>query len=163
MQTCPKCFADLRDYGGYKNRMNPSGVNQSDVWTDIPPVRHAKYKRRNGANELSLKLLDRVIEMASDPGDSVMDPFGGSGTTYMAAELKARRWAGCEIGPCQDIIDRFADIERDREILEGFRSGVNALFPPHVHRKRTEAGLWTAESFRQDSSYPQSDLSDPAQ
>lgn len=162
MPTCPRCYGDLRDYGGYKNRMNPAGVNQSDVWTDIPPVRHAKYKRRNGANELSLKLLDRVIEMSSDPGDTILDPFGGSGTTYMAAELKSRRWIGCEIGPCEDIKERFTNIERDREILEGFRSGLNALFPAQVQKKRVEAGLWTAESVRGNDTGHQADLFDKA-
>jgi site-specific DNA-methyltransferase (adenine-specific) len=72
--------------------MSPKGVNLTDVWWDISPVRHAKYKRRNGANELSLKIMDRVIEMSTDEGDLVLDPFGGAGTTYMAAELKGRRW-----------------------------------------------------------------------
>ncbi|PYV84709.1 MAG: site-specific DNA-methyltransferase, partial [Acidobacteria bacterium] len=99
MQVCPHCYGDLKDYGGYKDKMNPLGVNLSDIWTDIPPVRHAKYKRRNGANELSLKLVDRIVEMASNEGDLIFDPFGGSGTTYMVAELKSRRWLGCEIGP----------------------------------------------------------------
>jgi site-specific DNA-methyltransferase (adenine-specific) len=60
--------------------MNPAGVNLTDVWYDIPPVRHSKYKKR-AANELSLKLMDRVVALASDPGSLVLDPFGGSGTT----------------------------------------------------------------------------------
>eukprot|EP01037_Dinobryon_pediforme_P018005 gene18005-18242_t len=50
------------DYGGYKDKMNPKGVNLSDVWTDIPPVRHAKYKKRD-ANGLALKLMDRIIPL----------------------------------------------------------------------------------------------------
>ncbi|CAG0911443.1 unnamed protein product, partial [Cyprideis torosa] len=129
MEVCPKCLGDLKDYGGYKNKMNPKGVNISDIWTDIPPVRHAKYKRRKGSNELSLKLLDRIIEMASDEGDLVFDPFGGSGTTYMAAELKGRRWVGCEIGPTDVIQQRFDLIEEERKILQGYRSQINMLFP----------------------------------
>ena len=60
--------------------MNPKGVNLSDVWTDIPPVRHAKYKKRD-TNALALKLMDRIVSMASDPESLVLDPFGGSGTT----------------------------------------------------------------------------------
>ncbi len=43
--------------------------------------------------------------------------FGGSGTTYMAAELRGRRWRGFAIGPTDDIGRRFADIEKDRKIL----------------------------------------------
>ena len=102
LETCPKCFTDLKDYGGYKDKMNPLGVNISDVWTDIPPVRHTKYKKRKEANELSVKLLDRVIEMSSKPGDVVFDPFGGSGTTYAVAEIKQRKWIGVELGPIDE-------------------------------------------------------------
>jgi len=158
MPTCPKCHADLKDYGGYKDKMNPLGVNLADVWTDIPPVRHAKYKRRDGANELSLKLLDRIIEMASEKGDVVFDPFGGSGTTYMAAELKERRWVGCEIGPLEDIVNRFALIEREREILDRYRGQTNRLFVEDVRKRRVELGLWTCESFSEHGRPEQASL-----
>ncbi len=124
MQVCPHCAGDLRDYGGYKAKMNPKGVNLSDVWWDVSPVRHAKHKRRNGANELPLKVLDRVIEMSTNEGDLVFDPFGGAGTTYMAAELKGRRWLGSEIGPTDDIVSRFEDIDQDRKLLAGAAAGA---------------------------------------
>jgi len=150
MPVCPKCFSDLRDYGGYKDRMNPKGVNLPDVWTDIPPVRHAKYKRRTGANELSLKLLDRVIEMSTDPGDLVLDPFGGAGTTYIASELKGRHWMGVEVGPSEDIVSRFERIGEEREFLEKIRGGCNHLFLPKVANERNKRGLWTTQSI-QDS------------
>lgn len=150
MQVCPHCAGDLRDYGGYKAKMNPKGVNLSDVWWDIAPVRHAKYKRRNGANELPLKVLDRVIELATEEGDLVFDPFGGAGTTYMAAELKRRRWLGTEIGPTDDICRRFEDIELDRKILKDQRKGLNALFTEPVRRVRERTGWWTCESVRED-------------
>lgn len=159
MPTCPKCDGDLRDYGGYKNKMNPRGVNLSDIWTDIPPVRHAKYKRRNGANELSLKLLDRVLEMTTDPGDLVFDPFGGSGTTYMAAEIKGRRWIGCEIGPIDDIVERFAQIKEERQFLENYRSLINKLFPDDVKRRRLEKGLWTPETLESNNVRVEAQLS----
>ncbi len=158
MEVCPKCLGDLKDYGGYKNKMNPRGVNISDIWTDIPPVRHAKYKRRKGANELSLKLLDRIIEMASDEGDLVFDPFGGSGTTYMAAELKGRHWIGCEIGPSDVIQQRFDLIDEERKILEGYRSQVNVLFPEKIKRLREKKGLWTCESIRKAKEEPQAQI-----
>lgn len=149
MQTCRHCYKEVKDYGGYKNKMNPKGINLSDVWLDIPPVRHAKYKRRNGANELSIKLLDRIIEMSSKEGDLIFDPFGGAGTTYMAAELKKRRWLGIEIGETTDIEERFNKIDEERTILEGYRDSINSLFPKTVHKKRTECGLWTPESLKE--------------
>ncbi|MDN3637969.1 site-specific DNA-methyltransferase [Simiduia curdlanivorans] len=147
MQTCPKCVSELKNYGGYKNKMNPNGISLTDVWLDIPPVRHAKHKRRIGSNELSLKLLDRIIEMASDEGDLILDPFGGSGTTYMAAELKKRRWIGCEVGPVGDIIDRFSLKDEERELLKRYRGGINSLFPIDVRKKRETFGLWTCETL----------------
>jgi site-specific DNA-methyltransferase (adenine-specific) len=147
MPTCPKCHADLKDYGGYKDKMNPFGVNISDIWLDIPPVRHAKYKRRESANELSIKLLDRVIEMSTKEGDVVFDPFGGSGTTYMAAELKNRRWIGVEIGPLDEIVARFDRRDEEQEILKSYRSRLNSLFIDEVKDARKKRGLWTDDSF----------------
>ena len=123
---CKHCGGELRDYGGYKDKMNPLGVNLSDVWTDIPPVRHKKYKKRE-ANGLSLKLLDRIVALASDPGSLVLDPFGGSGTTFVAAELLGRRWIGSEID-CSAILERFDSLEGDRLHLEEIRANKNKLF-----------------------------------
>lgn len=148
MGICPRCHGDLKDYGGYKDKMNPNGVNISDVWLDIPPVRHAKYKKRNGSNELSVKLLDRIIEMSSKEGDLVFDPFGGSGTTYAVSELKNRRWIGVEIGPFEGIIDRFNNLHEDRLNLERIRKDINCLIPEKHYQKRIEQGLWTPDSFQ---------------
>ena len=158
MLICPHCYGDLKDYGGYKNKMNPKGVNLTDVWLDIPPVRHAKYKRRNGANELSLKLLDRIIEMSSNEGDIIFDPFGGSGTTYMAAELKHRKWIGVEIGPVDDIVNRFKRIEEERKILQQYRRNINVLFTEDSIKKRVDLGLWTAQTVKNKISHKQATI-----
>lgn len=145
MQVCRKCYHEIKDYGGYKDKMNPRGINLTDVWTDIPPVRHSKYKRRDGANELSLKLMDRVIEMASLPGDTVFDPFGGSGTTYVTAELKGRKWIGTDIGDTNIIVDRFARLKEEEQILMEHRKGINALFPQKIDEQRRKRNLWTTK------------------
>jgi site-specific DNA-methyltransferase (adenine-specific) len=144
LETCRHCGGELHDYGGYKNKMNPAGVNLADVWTDITPVRHRRFKNR-AANELNLKLLDRVIEMGSKPGDIVFDPFGGSGTTYIAAELKGRRWIGTEISTSEAIVARFASIDVDREHLERIRSRLNRLFTRESLRRREKSGLATGK------------------
>jgi site-specific DNA-methyltransferase (adenine-specific) len=97
----------VKDYGGHRDAMNPKGVTLKDVWTDIPPVRHWKFKsRERTANALSTKTLDRVIEMSTLPGDMVIDPFGGSGTTFAVCEKKGRQWMGTEIDFSPQIIDR---------------------------------------------------------
>ena len=153
MPVCPHCTGDLKDYGGYKNKMNPHGVNLSDVRLDIPPVRHAKYKKRNGSNELSVKLLDRIIEMASDENELVFDPFGGSGTTYAVAEIKNRKWIGVEIGPTADIIDRIKNIINDLNYLVKFRPDLNCLFTNKDLIKRTKDGRWTPDSVRKVATF----------
>jgi site-specific DNA-methyltransferase (adenine-specific) len=148
MEICPKCYTDLKDYGGYKNKMNPSGINISDIWYDIPPVRHSKYKKRKEANELSIKLLDRIIEMASNEGDHIFDPFGGAGTTYAVAEMKNRKWTGIELGPVDIIIKRFENLNEEKHLLEKYRKNYNKLFPQGIKEKRHQLNLWTDESFK---------------
>ena len=103
--VCRHCGKDIKDYGGHRNKLHPDGINLSDVWNDIAPVRHARTKNR-GANELSEKLLERVLDIASNEGDRVFDPFGGAGTTYAVAERMHRHWTGIELGDVEPIINR---------------------------------------------------------
>ncbi len=107
IETCRHCGGEIKDYGGHRKSMNLLGVNLTDVWTDIPPVRHWKFKsKKRKTNQLSTKLLDRVIQMSSLPGDLVVDPFGGSGTTYAVCEATDRHWIGTDIQNCDVIIER---------------------------------------------------------
>jgi site-specific DNA-methyltransferase (adenine-specific) len=107
VQTCRHCGGEIKDYGGHRGALNPKGITLKDVWTDVPPVRHWKFKSKNRrANALSTKVLDRVIEMSTVPGDLVLDPFGGSGTTFSVCEDKGRRWIGIEIDFAPEIIER---------------------------------------------------------
>lgn len=107
IQACRHCGGEIKDYGGHRSAMNPKGVNLKDVWTDIPPVRHRKFKSpERRANALSTKVLDRVIELSTMPGDLVIDPFGGSGTTFAVCETKHRHWLGSEIDFAKEIADR---------------------------------------------------------
>jgi site-specific DNA-methyltransferase (adenine-specific) len=107
IRICRHCGGEIKDYGGHRAAMNPKGVNLKDVWTDIPPVRHWKFKSQQRlANALSTKILDRVIELSTVPGDLVIDPFGGSGTTFAVCEKKHRHWLGSEIDFAKEIVDR---------------------------------------------------------
>lgn len=150
LPTCRHCGGDIKDYGGYKNKMNPLGVNLSDIWSDIYPVRHKGDKNRS-YNELSVKMLDRIVSMTTNPGDYVFDPFGGSGTTYIVAELLGRRWVGSELGNCKVIMERFSRIEKDRQLLERTYLEKNHLFPKSVQELRRKNGFWLCEDFENES------------
>lgn len=43
-------------------------------------------------------LVERVLQLASNPGDLVLDAFSGSGTTAVACERQGRRWIACDLG-----------------------------------------------------------------
>jgi adenine specific DNA methylase Mod len=45
---------------------------------------------------MPIAVLDRIIKAASNPGDIVLDPFNGSGTTVVAAALQGRKYVGID-------------------------------------------------------------------
>ena len=104
-ELCRHCGKEIKDYGGHRNKMNPDGVNLTDVWTDLSPVRHKRTKYRL-ANALPEAMLARVLTISTKPDDTVFDPFGGSGTTYAVAEGMHLDWIGCELGDVAPIIER---------------------------------------------------------
>lgn len=107
IELCRHCGGEIKDYGGHRGAMNPKGVNLTDVWNDIPPVRHWKFKsRKRSANQLSTKLLERIVRISTNKNDLVLDPFGGSGTAYDTCERLGRRWIGIEIESCDVIVER---------------------------------------------------------
>jgi len=72
------------------------GVPLSDVW-DVPYL-NPKAKERTGyPTQKPVLLLERIIELVTNPGDCVLDPFCGSGTTLVAAKLLGRNAIGIDI------------------------------------------------------------------
>ena len=92
--TCPHCGELTKDYGGYR-RFVEGGVNLSDVWDDLSPVRHRKYKSR-AANELNPEIPRRVLAIAGRPKGLFVDPFAGSGTALVLAARAGMRCVGSD-------------------------------------------------------------------
>ncbi len=109
VRTCRHCGGDIKDYGGHKKYLNPKGLNLSDVWDDIPPVRHRKYKKRP-ANELAPIILERVIRLSTRKGDLVCDPFVGGGATAVVAEKLNRRWIVGDLNDCEPATARLSEL-----------------------------------------------------
>jgi DNA modification methylase len=73
------------------------GTPMQDVWTDIDPI-NAKARERLGyPTQKPIALLARIISASASPGDVVLDPFSGCGTTVDAAQDGGRRWIGIDI------------------------------------------------------------------
>jgi len=85
-----------KDYGGKKDGLHPFGPLVSDVWTDIHRIKH-NAKRDTHPCQLPIHLLDRLILMATDENDIVLDPFSGTGTTAISAKRLGRRYIGFEL------------------------------------------------------------------
>lgn len=72
------------------------GVPMSDVW-DIPFLNPKAKERVGYPTQKPIELLERIIRISTDEGDTVLDPFCGSGTTLVAAELTNRKGIGIDI------------------------------------------------------------------
>jgi site-specific DNA-methyltransferase (adenine-specific) len=79
-------------------RQQAGGRQMKSVWQLTAPGRAEK---ESGAHptQKPLALLERIILASSDPGDMVVDPFAGSGTTGIAAAMNGRRFVGIETHP----------------------------------------------------------------
>jgi site-specific DNA-methyltransferase (adenine-specific) len=77
------------------------GVPLSDVW-EIPYLNPKAKERVGYPTQKPILLLERIIEIASNEGDTILDPFCGSGTTLVAGKLKNRDVIGMDIS--QDAI-----------------------------------------------------------
>lgn len=73
------------------------GVSISDVWDDIPPINSQAQERLGYPTQKPEALLERIIRMSTEQGDTVLDPFCGCGTTVAAAQRLKRQWIGIDI------------------------------------------------------------------
>ncbi len=80
---------------GKHYRPHPDGTPADDVW-DIPMVNPLSPERCGFPTQKPERLLERIILALSSPGDVVLDPFCGSGTTAVVAQRHARRWIACD-------------------------------------------------------------------
>jgi site-specific DNA-methyltransferase (adenine-specific) len=103
-------------------RPKPPGKLHDDVWI-IPRLAETHAERRKTPDgetafptQLPIRLLRRVVACASQPGNLVVDPFNGSGTTGAACIELGRRYVGIEAS------GRFAEMARCR--LEGITPGL---------------------------------------
>ena len=145
-------------------RANPKGKLPDDVWYLRPQETQEQmfngdgdtwyvsrvcgtFKEREGWHgcQMPIAVLDRIIKASSNPGDIVLDPFNGSGTTVVSAALLGRRYVG--IDQSNVYVDfayrRLKHFTSSRVIADSldrssnFQTGTDSLGRPRVKERRS--------------------------
>jgi site-specific DNA-methyltransferase (adenine-specific) len=111
--------AETSQYGGNGNHKDkvwqphPRGAKPRDV-IEVPVLSNGMAERTKHPTQKPEELLRKIVLASSNPGELVIDPFLGSGTTVVVAEQLGRRWMGCDISSeyCEWTIDRLQRVER---------------------------------------------------
>jgi SAM-dependent methyltransferase len=87
------------------------------VWEDIGPIQSSAEESLGYPTQKPLALLERILNISSNPGDIVLDAFCGCGTALVAAEKLGRKWIGIDISPtaCRVMADRLKEVCKLRE------------------------------------------------
>lgn len=126
----------------YRDDVNPTGGGTriiyldevkgdiiDSVWNDIPPVNPVAKERCDYPTQKPEKLVERIINASTNPGDLVFDCFMGSGTTQAVAMKLGRRFIGADInlGSIQTTTKRLINVAselseqlQDNEKYTGF-------------------------------------------
>ena len=90
----------------------------SDTWA-VPRVCGTFKERTGHPCQMPEAVLERIIRVSSDPGDLVLDPFAGSGTTLATARKLGRRYLGIELSAeyADAVRRRLAEIDAPESAL----------------------------------------------
>ncbi len=110
---------DRTDQGNYRL------THPSNLWTDLTVPFWSMLENTDHPTQKPEKLLAKIVLASSQPGDIVLDPFLGSGTTSVVAKKLERRYVGVESDPtyCCLAEKRLALAENDQAI-QGYADGV---------------------------------------
>ena len=108
---------------------HPSGnyrlTHPSNLWTDLTVPFWSMPENTDHPTQKPEKLLAKIILASSNPGDVVLDPFLGAGTTSVVAKKTGRNYVGIELDPIYCCLSekRLALAEQDR-CIQGYAEGV---------------------------------------
>jgi site-specific DNA-methyltransferase (adenine-specific) len=99
---------------------NPKGAKPKDVF-EIPTLSNGSWERFEHPTQKPVELLRKIVLSSSHSESVVLDPFGGSGTTFAVSQAYDRYWIGNELSKeyCNIIIDRVSDDDHINRILSG--------------------------------------------
>ena len=98
------------------------------IWMDVNTTRQAKSHHKLLFKDISVidtikpeELIYRILDMATNPGDLVLDSFLGSGTTAAVAHKMGRRYIGIEMG--EHAVTHC--VPRLKKVIEGEQGGIS--------------------------------------
>ncbi|HKJ42666.1 MAG TPA: DNA methyltransferase [Sunxiuqinia sp.] len=111
---------------------NPLGAKPKDV-LEIPTISNGAWEKYPHLTQKPVELLRKIILSSSNPDSLILDPFGGSGTTFAVAEAYKRKWIGTELKQeyCDIIRERVSDNEHIDRIF-------NAKDEKESNKRRTQ-------------------------
>ncbi len=140
-------------------RSNPKGRLPDDTWIlrpqDIPdsfdptedtwyyPRVCGTFKERAGFHgcQMPEQILARIINVSSNPGDTVLDPFGGSGSTLVVAKKLHRNFLGFELSKnYADRVQKRLDATNPGDPLNGVDNPLHSV-PTTANGKKLEHKL----------------------
>ncbi len=106
---------------------HPRGAKPRDV-IELPTINNGMKEKTPHPTQKPEELLRRIILASSNEGDTIVDPFVGSGTTAVVAEQLGRKWLGCDISPeyIDWAVERIQTVER-RPIEEWIKLDTDNL------------------------------------
>ncbi|WP_299680556.1 site-specific DNA-methyltransferase [uncultured Roseobacter sp.] len=131
IQTRP---GNVPQYKRYLDEM--PGVALQNDWDDVKPLHGSSKEKLGYPTQKPLALLERIIGSSSNPGDTILDPFCGCGTTLHAAEEMGRSWIGI------DVAVQSMHVVQDR--LKHHFSGVT--YDVYGIPKSADGALWLAKN-----------------
>lgn len=119
--------AETSQYGNGKKYIwtpNPKGARPKDVF-EIPTISNSSWEKKEHPTQKPVQLVKKCVLASSIPGSIIVDPFGGTGTTYAISEAFNRRWLGSEINEnyCRMIEERI----KDRNHIERIKKGEDEV------------------------------------
>lgn len=118
------------------------GSQMTDVWR-IPAVGKWEKKQGKHPTQKTLRLLYRIILASTNENDTILDPFSGSGTTGIAANLLGRNYIGIEQDKqfCELAISRRAaleDVEERKHLFDKMRENPQETTVLVNHMRETD-------------------------
>jgi len=93
--------AESSQYGNGRKRNDiwtphPQGAKPKDV-IEVPTICNGMEEKTPHPTQKPEELIRKLVLASSNPGELVIDPFSGSGTTLVVAEQMGRNWYGCDL------------------------------------------------------------------